>query len=227
VRIFCDFDGTISIEDATDAILRRFADPEWKLIEEDWKKGAIGSAECMQRQVALIRASQDQLDAALDTIEIDPSFARFARFCRAQGIPLAIVSDGVDYFIRRILARYGLASLPTIANRLSISQLNGASRYHLHARSEANTCASAAGVCKCRLISATGGTRIYIGDGRSDLCVADKAEILFAKGILAQLCLQRGLRFTPYRQFTEIERALRALPALLLRRPPEAVRGTI
>ena len=77
MQIFGDFDGTISIQDATDWILRRFADPAWELIEQEWKRGAIGSAECMQRQIALIRTSQNQLNAALDRIDIDPSFARF------------------------------------------------------------------------------------------------------------------------------------------------------
>ena len=57
MQIFCDFDGTISIQDATDFILARFADAEWRDIEEQWKRGTIGSAQCMQRQVALIRAS--------------------------------------------------------------------------------------------------------------------------------------------------------------------------
>src|SRR6266496_3706023 len=83
MQVFCDFDGTISVQDATDFILARFADPEWQDIEEQWKQGAIGSAECMQRQVALISASQHQLDAALDAIEIDPSFTAFADFCRS------------------------------------------------------------------------------------------------------------------------------------------------
>jgi len=74
MQVFCDFDGTISVQDATDFILARFADPEWQDIEEQWKKGIIGSAQCMQRQVALIRANKQQLDTALDAIEIDPSF---------------------------------------------------------------------------------------------------------------------------------------------------------
>jgi 2-hydroxy-3-keto-5-methylthiopentenyl-1-phosphate phosphatase len=115
MQVFCDFDGTISVQDATDFILARFADPAWQHIEEQWKQGAIGSAECMQRQVTLIRATGQQLDAALDEIEIDPSFPAFANYCRSQGIPLTIASDGVDYFIHRILARHRLPPLQVIA----------------------------------------------------------------------------------------------------------------
>ena len=36
VRVFVDFDGTISLEDTTDVILERFADPEWRKVEAEW-----------------------------------------------------------------------------------------------------------------------------------------------------------------------------------------------
>ena len=84
MRIFCDFDGTITSQDATDFILNRFAGPQWQQIEERWREGKIGSAQCMQSQIDLIRASRDQLDAALDEIEIDSTFPPFVNFCRSQ-----------------------------------------------------------------------------------------------------------------------------------------------
>jgi 2-hydroxy-3-keto-5-methylthiopentenyl-1-phosphate phosphatase len=46
VRVFVDFDGTISLEDTTDVILERFADPEWRKVESEWLAGIIGSREC-------------------------------------------------------------------------------------------------------------------------------------------------------------------------------------
>ena len=212
--VFCDFDGTISIQDATDLILSRFASPDWERIEEEWKQGAIGSAECMQRQVALIRATKRQLDAALDEIDIDPSFPAFASFCRSRGIPLTIVSDGVDYFIHRILARHGLAQLPVTANHLTICGLNGHTRYYLASPFSEATCASAAGMCKCRSVGLASGMRVYVGDGRSDFCVAAKPDLLFAKGHLAAFCERQNIPFMPYREFADVARAFkRRLPA--------------
>ncbi len=221
MQVFCDFDGTISVQDATDFILAHFADPEWQDIEEQWKQSAIGSAECMQRQVALIRATQHQLDAALDAIEIDPSFAVFAGFCRLRRIALTVISDGVDYFIHRILARYSLPSLPVIANRLAITGRNGQTSYRLTSPFSEVTCASAAGVCKCRCVDAGTGTRVYVGDGRSDFCVANKPELVFAKGNLAEFCEQRSIAFIRYRQFDDVAQALKTRVPALLRRPPE------
>jgi 2-hydroxy-3-keto-5-methylthiopentenyl-1-phosphate phosphatase len=219
--VFCDFDGTISIQDATDFILARFADPEWQDIEEHWKQGAIGSAQCMQRQVALIRASRRQLDAALDEIEIDPSFPAFASYCRSQGIPLTVISDGVDYFIHRILARHRLPPLPVIANQLTIHGHNGDKRYRLALPSSQATCESAAGMCKCNCLDAATGKRVYVGDGRSDFCVANKPELVFAKGSLAEFCARRSIAFLPYRQFDDVTQALKTTVPVLLRRSRE------
>jgi 2,3-diketo-5-methylthio-1-phosphopentane phosphatase len=206
--IFCDFDGTISIQDATDFILSRFADPQWEHIEEEWRRGAIGSAQCMQRQVALIRATKDQLDAALDEVEIDPSFPAFTRLCHARGISLTVISDGIDYFIRRILARYNLASLPVIANRLAINKFKERMDYRLTSPFSEAACASSAGVCKCSIVGVAAGTRVYVGDGRSDFCVATKPDVVFAKGKLAEFCDQQEIAFIPYRQFGDIAQVL-------------------
>ena len=221
MEVFCDFDGTISVQDATDFILSRFADPKWQDIEEQWEKGAVGSAECMQRQVALIRATRRQLDAALDEIEIDPSFPAFASYCCSEGIPLTILSDGVDYFIHRILARHSLPPLPVIANQLTIRGQNGNTRYQLALPFSQAACESGAGTCKCRCVRAAAGTRVYVGDGRSDFCVANNPELVFAKGNLAQYCERQGIAFIRYRRFADVTRALKTRVPTPLRCPPE------
>ncbi|MGH7782331.1 MAG: MtnX-like HAD-IB family phosphatase [Candidatus Binatia bacterium] len=221
MQVFCDFDGTISIQDATDFILARFADLEWEDIEEQWKKGAVGSAQCMQRQIALIRATKRQLDAALDEIEIDPSFPAFASYCCSQGIALTILSDGVDYFIHRILARHRLPLLPVIANQLTICGQNGNTRYHLAFPFSQATCDSAAGMCKCRCVGSPPPTRLYIGDGRSDFCVANKPDLVFGKNKLAKYCERQGIAFIRYRRFADVTRALKTRVPTPLRRPSE------
>jgi 2,3-diketo-5-methylthio-1-phosphopentane phosphatase len=208
MQVFCDFDGTISTEDATDFILSRLAPAKWQEIEEEWKQGIIGSAECMQRQIALIEVDKAKLDAALDEIAIDPGFTSFINFCHMQGLPVIIISDGVDYFIQRILARYHLQHLPVIANRLSILDTNGKTQYRLSSPYSHASCASVAGVCKCRAINVTSKKCVYIGDGRSDFCVSSKPDLVFAKDKLAEYCVQQKIAFIPYQQFTDVTKAL-------------------
>lgn len=222
MHVFCDFDGTISVEDATDYILSRFAEPAWERIEEEWKRGLIGSAECMQRQIALIHATRQELDGALDGVAIDPGFAAFHDFCWKRGIPLTVISDGVDYFIGHILSRHRLDHVPVIANRLAISGINGHTSYSLTSPYSDAACASASGVCKCRAVQSL-DTRIYIGDGRSDFCVSDKPDVVFAKGKLAEYCTDQGIDFIPYQQFADVTRALERILPAILRGEPQTV----
>ena len=208
MQIFCDFDGTISSQDATDFILSRFADFEWQQIEEQWRAGAIGSAQCMRKQIALIRARRQELDAALDEIEIDSAFPSFVNFCRSQNLSPSVISDGADYFIQRILGRHRLPPLRVIANRLIIETHGSQTAYRLATPHAHAACASAAGVCKCRLVYARADVCVYIGDGRSDFCVANLPDLVFAKGVLAEFCVRHEIPFIPFQGFSDVTAAL-------------------
>ncbi|MGB8287151.1 phosphoserine phosphatase [Rhizobium ruizarguesonis] len=210
MQVFSDFDGTISIQDVTDIVLSHFADPEWEEIEKQWKDGLIGSADCMRRQIALIRASRGELGALLDTVAIDPGFKSFLDYCRLAGLPVSVVSDGVDHFIRHVLLRNGIADLPVIANRLTYRLVDGREAYALSPALTAAGCSSGSGVCKCHVIWGI-EPHIYIGDGRSDFCVAGMADIVFAKDRLADHCTDHGIPFIGFADFTDLRSKLKAV----------------
>ena len=211
MHVFCDFDGTISIKDITDEILTRFALPEWELIEAEWKLGRIGSAECMQRQIALLRVEKAELDKVLDTMEIDPTFINFVKYCQRHNMPLTVISDGVDYFIRRIFLRYGLANLRVVANKFMIGA-NGT--YSLSCPYHNPECGFGLGVCKCQQMQAIKGPTVFVGDGRSDFCAVTEATQVFAKKTLANYCAQNNIAYNNYSNFADVERAFE-LPSLI------------
>lgn len=72
--VICDFDGTVTPFDVTDAILERFARPAWKAIEDEWVRGGISARECMERQIPLIEAPLERLDAFLDTVPVTKKY---------------------------------------------------------------------------------------------------------------------------------------------------------
>jgi len=207
-HIFCDFDGTITTRDATDFVLERLAAPEWLEIEAKWQKGLIGSAECMRLQIGLINATRQELGQTLDEVQIDEGFPEFVNFCRHTNTPLTIISDGVDYFIRYILTRYRLGTIPVIANRLTITPNNV---YQLDSPWSSDKCASGAGVCKCSFVSEERAPRVYIGDGRSDFCVSNKPEIVLAKGTLISHCKKNDTPYIPYQNFHDVMDELKHL----------------
>lgn len=213
--IFSDFDGTIAQVDVTDAILNEFAESEWREVEEEWLAGRIGSRECLRRQMALVRASADDLNALIDSVPLDPGFVAFERWTREQRIPFHVVSDGFDYVIRRILRRCGADG----------ELLNGshlfASSMHVRDRDVAvdfphwpAPCVHGCATCKPEVIRRLGAGHspvIFIGDGLSDRFAVEAADVVFAKDKLLAYCRDRGLAAATFSTFGDIERDLQPL----------------
>lgn len=199
-RVFVDFDGTIADNDVTDVLLERFASSEWKIIEKEWLSGKIGARECMTKQVGLIKASPAELTKCLDEMKIDPAFPDFIHMLGEQGIDVAILSDGLDYSIRTILKRYRIENVKVYANRLFYA---GHDSWQLQFPYKNVACP--AGNCKCRhFANIKNGFTLYIGDGTSDFCASEKADLVLAKGKLARYCAASGINHIKVDNFTNI-----------------------
>jgi 2,3-diketo-5-methylthio-1-phosphopentane phosphatase len=204
-HVFVDFDGTIMQCDTTDHLLERYALPQWRAVEEDWAAGRIGSRTCMERQVELLRVTPDALLATVEGLEIDPGFPGFLAMLARHGIAATIVSDGLDLVIDTVLRRHRLA-VPFYANRLRHA---GGDRWTLEFPNFSASCGSAAGHCKCaRIEDWAGHLTVVVGDGRSDFCIAGRADLVLAKSGLIEECRAGGLPFLPFRTFEEAERLL-------------------
>lgn len=204
-RVFVDFDGTIAPVDTTDLLLERFAAPAWRDIEEEWKAGRIGSRECMVRQIDLVRATPAAMDAFIRTVDIDRHFRSFVDLFRRLGHTLVVVSDGLDRTIRTVLDRNDI-NVPYFANHL---QWRGDDRWRLtfpHARSD---CAALSGNCKCSFAEGRPSElNILVGDGRSDFCLAGRADLVLAKSSLLKHCRNTSLPHIAFENFSEATKLL-------------------
>ncbi len=216
LHFFVDFDGTISSTDVVDIVLERFAGPEWQAIEREWAAGRIGSRECLSRQVALVRADEAALDALVAGVGVDPGFAGFLRAASELEVPVSVVSDGFDLFIRRILAdalpdAALREALPVFSNRLEWR----AGRLEASFAGGLPGCEHGCANCKPAVMrrEGAGDFTIFVGDGLSDRFAAHEADMVFAKGKLLTYCVSKGVRHRVYTGFDEIERWLRECAA--------------
>jgi 2-hydroxy-3-keto-5-methylthiopentenyl-1-phosphate phosphatase len=201
--ISCDFDGTITRGDAVLGLLRTFAEPAWRQIEADWEAGRIDARTCLRDQTRLVRVEPQQLAAWVDAHPIDPEAAGFFADCVELGLDVCVISDGYDWVIRRVMARLGFPGVPVFANHLLVQDEG---RWTLEFPFARAGCGS--GACKCALI--TGGRpRLHIGDGRSDVCVSNACELVFAKDSLLAHRQAHGLPSLPFSDFGQIRSALR------------------
>jgi 2-hydroxy-3-keto-5-methylthiopentenyl-1-phosphate phosphatase len=200
---FCDFDGTVTQEDLIDRVLEEFADPLWMDIEQSWVNGEIGSRDCLAMQTRLIKARKRDLLDLVEAIDIDESFVDFARYCRDHAIEIVILSDGIDLFIKNILNKYGLSDIRVYSNSLGFT--NGS--YEMYFPHFQNDCLSRSGICKCKImeeLSDSSSINILVGDGRSDFCIARKADLTFAKSDLFDFCRVEKIPHIEHREFQDI-----------------------
>lgn len=177
-QIICDFDGTITLDDATDLIFNSFADPKWLEFEREWTSGRMSSHQCLSQQVGLIRADRRALETASHQVRIDPDFGSFVQFCADHHIPLTIASDGFEDIINFILRRYDI-DVPIRANNIAAMS---ADEWVLRTPYKTPSCVKDSANCKCQsVIEEPLRHIILIGDGHSDICLAQKAHMVFAK----------------------------------------------
>ena len=205
-QVFCDFDGTITEIDAVDAILNKFANPQWKEWENLWRAGEISAHECLARQTKLIRATRFELLSFSRSLPIDPAFEELANACASRSIPLIIVSDGYDVVIQATLHRLGLSHIPFFANRLEW-KMDGSLRLGFpHQRGGCE-----GGMCKCLMTERQrpkSSFSVYIGDGRSDFCVSQTMDMVYAKSDLAAWMRRENLPYRPFDGLADVVRDL-------------------
>jgi 2,3-diketo-5-methylthio-1-phosphopentane phosphatase len=206
--IVVDFDGTISLDDVSDGLFEAFAEPGWKEIDLEFERGEIGSRECIERQMALLRGTSEELETyAVEHFPIDPSFPTFVEWARGADIDVSVASDGVGLHVRPLLASVGLLDLPVVTNH-AVS--NG--RWHMEFPNGHQKCVFC-GTCK---MNATldardrSGPVAFVGDGHSDRFGALYADVVFAKRYLAEYCAGASVPFVPWETFDDVRTAIEA-----------------
>jgi 2,3-diketo-5-methylthio-1-phosphopentane phosphatase len=216
VAVFCDFDQTITKINVTDAVLQKYAASEWLEIQEDWLAGKLSAREVLEKQMPLVTVGRADLDDFIDTIEIDPSFAEFARFCARESFPLYILSDGFDYWIAKTIERTLASSngpsieIPIFACNLKFQGQSVLISFPYFAQGCSHGCAT----CKPGLfkaLKAGADKTVVIGDGVSDFLVARSADVVLAKNGLREFCNKEGIRNYEFKDFHDVIRIVGSL----------------
>lgn len=205
LKIFVDFDGTITNQDVGDSIFTRFGDADKVTpVIDDLLNDRISSRECWDLLCASTPSlNKAELDVFIDNIKIDPTFHDLVSYCRQNEIELIVLSDGFDYYINRIFRRESLSHLKYYANKLILDEkgklIPGYPFYNPEFPTSAN--------CKRDHIldnSSDDDYTFYVGDGNSDKESAQYCDYIFAKDGLLKYCERERISFSPFKDFTEV-----------------------
>jgi len=209
--VLCDFDGTIVDIDTAVFVLERFADPVWRVYDEQYEKGEITLEECLQKQFATVKASRQEIQKKLaSAVNLRRGFKEFVLLCHRLEIPVMVVSAGLDFVINHLLQQWGLQgflkrcspkttftgdgikfTFPKLLDEASVNFKDDVVRFH----------------------KKKGDKVIYIGDGFSDYSAARTADFAFAiKGSkLAELLTESRVSHREIEDFGAVKEKIKTV----------------
>ncbi len=206
ILVQCDFDGTVTIEDASFIMLDAFAGGEWRKINAEYEAGKITVGRFNSEAFSLVKATRHDLLKTIEgKVHIRAGFEDFAAYCRGNGIRLVIVSNGLDFYIEEILKGIGLPDLEFYASRAEFDDLSVNVTYVGPDGTELDDSFKEAYV---KRFHDEGYRIVYVGNGSSDFRPAQESDYVFATGTLLRACRRASLGCSPFDDFRDVVREL-------------------
>jgi 2,3-diketo-5-methylthio-1-phosphopentane phosphatase len=207
VALLIDFDGTAALDNVGMALIGAFArDDSWRVIDEDYLKGRIGSRRAYQLLEGLMAETTEVWRSyALAHHHLDNSFKELVERAQGAGWLTEVLSDGFDTYIAALLEREGV----DVAVKSSVVT-SGAEGTKFSAPHMDPTCGRC-GTCKHWRVTSLqqrGYHVIFIGDGLSDKCASQHADRIFAKDILADHLTELGVAYENFKNLSDVIKAL-------------------
>ncbi len=205
-----DFDDTAAAQNVAEMLLNRFGDPTWTEVRQQFRNGEMSLKEYQEIAFRNIRADRSAMQHYVrEYASLRPYFTELHFFCRSNGIPFAVVSQGLDFYISALLERDGFGDVPIYAVGTSFEQ--GRISYHYN---HAYPGREGQGNSKSLIVEQyqrQGHYVIFAGDGASDQEASRQADMVFAHRTLARFCEEEGIEYQPFQDFKSILLTVREL----------------
>jgi alpha-galactosidase len=205
LAVFCDFDGTFSVQDVGATLARRHAGERRPEIWARYERGEISAWEYNLIVLDGLAISYDSLEAFLHTVDLDMGARELLAFCAERELPFRVLSDGFDWNLNRLQVIHDVRFAYS-ANHLRYEH----GRWRISAGHPNPACGCGTGTCKRGILerfrAAHPDTQlVHIGNGRvSDTCGALAADLVFAKDSLAPELERRGVPFEPFETLRDV-----------------------
>jgi 2-hydroxy-3-keto-5-methylthiopentenyl-1-phosphate phosphatase len=214
IKIFCDFDGTVTKNDIWVNSLGKFIKnkKEFSILCDEFSNCQISARNCIRKELDLVEDFEfDLFNEYLEKEELDDYFIDFYEFCKLKNYDLFILSEGLDYYINFILSKFKI-KLKFYSNKLILKNDSQFIRLGCEFPYSDENC-SWCGMSKRNIILSNANdfendVSVFIGDGISDSCAANYADIVFAKGDLASYCWKNNITYFEYKNFNDVKNKL-------------------
>jgi len=206
--VLTDFDDTAAAQNVAEMLLNRYGDPGWKDVRQRFRDGHIDLKEYQEITFRNIRADRATMQSYVkEHANLRPFFKELWAFCQANNIPMAVVSQGLDFYIEALLEGVGHGRVPVYAVNTSFE--GGLIAYHYHHTYPGKESQGNSKGFVVESFQERGCHVFFAGDGQSDLGAARVADVTFAHRTLAKFCDEEGIPYQPFEDFQGMLLAVR------------------
>ena len=207
--IQCDFDGTATEEDVSFLLLDAFASGDWRQLLKQYQGGKITVGHFNREAFATVTADkQTLLEHIKGRVKVRTGFQELVAYCRRKGFRFVIVSNGLDFYIEKILGDIGMRDIEVFSAQTRFHPAGLGVQYIAPDGSHLDSDFKEAYV---DLFLDAGYRIIYMGNGDSDVLPARRCYHIFATGTLLKRCRETNLTCVPFSDFHEVVRVIEGL----------------
>lgn len=202
----CDFDGTITEEDASFFLLDAFAQGDWRRLLREYKEHRISVGKFNTEAFAMVKTDELTLLKALEgKVKVRVGLHELVNYCLKNGFRLVIVSNGLDFYIEAILEDLALQNIEVHAAQ-AFFYPEGMKVHYVGPDGKRLEDGFKEAYIKSFL--KLGYRVIYIGNGASDVFPAKYAHRVFATGELLAYYRKNNLNYKRFESLIDVVRDL-------------------
>lgn len=205
VIIFCDFDGTITADDTIEAFMQLFIERDIREIGYEMARQGYTVKRAISTMMSQIPVERyKEQTGFFDQLAVRDGFGQFLDHCHSVGVPVVIVSGGIEQMVERTIAPWREEVLAVYSAKVDLSGTHA--RIYSHYESETEM------VSKPSIMKEFSYEKaICIGDSYTDLEMAALSDVVFARDRLAEYLDTSEVAYYPYDDFHDIIKQLKIL----------------
>jgi 2-hydroxy-3-keto-5-methylthiopentenyl-1-phosphate phosphatase len=207
ILFISDFDGTLTQKDFYKIVLEKYLGEAGQKLKEKWQNGDLTVFEFLESVFKSINRSESEIWETIKEIPFDKYAKTFIEHIKASGMDFLILSAGTNYYIEKYFAEIGIIDIPIIANK-GVYKDKG---ILMLPDPENPFFSEKYGIDKFIAVQKFKNEYqkvFYAGDSKPDLKAAMLTDLVFAKGQLKNLLMERNHPFIPFDSVVEIEEYL-------------------
>jgi 2-hydroxy-3-keto-5-methylthiopentenyl-1-phosphate phosphatase len=206
-----DFDGTVTEEDVSFLLLDVYVGGAWRKYLEEYTEGRISVGAFNKKVFGMMKEDEKTLtDFVLtsDRVKIRPGFKELVDYGVEKGYKMAIVSNGLTFYIEALLKKMRINGLEVHAAENVFTPGGVKVRY---VGPDGKELESGFKEAYADMLCRQGYRLIYVGDGNSDIYPSRKARYVCATANLLQRCLEEKMECYPFNDFFDVIRIFERL----------------